>query len=463
MYYTLSLMQALQDLLLGWFGNDPKGVIIANVVVIAATITIYWLLYVIILRVFRRLSARVLREDSRVQPLRIQEQEILSGREVATILDRTFMILSWFLRLFIIFSFLNTILGLFSWTESFAVAVASFVQSTIAGLWGGFLDYLPDLFTALLIIGIAYAVIRLLRLVFEGVERQRITVPGFYPEWSRTSFHLLRLLIIALTLVVVFPYLPGSDSPAFQGVSIFIGVLLSLGSTTAVANVVAGIVITYTRAFRLGDYVCIADTEGRIIERTAFATRLRTPKNVDVSLPNSSVLSDKVINYSSQAKDSGIQLHTGVTIGYDVPWPTVQKLLLEAAAATPYIEADPAPFVLQTALEDNYVAYELNATTKEVRLRPRIYSDLHANILSAFQKGGVEITSPHFRAVRDGNASTIPVSDGFPAPTAEASAQTVPDKEAEEELSEPTLTGESEGPDAEKAGAAGTEDPDGTR
>ena len=134
------------------------------------------------------------------------------------------------------------------------------------------------------------------------------------------------MLIIALTLVVVFPYLPGSDSPAFQGVSIFIGVLLSLGSTTAVANVVAGIVITYTRAFRLGDYVCIADTEGRIIERTAFATRLRTAKNVDVSLPNSSVLSDKVINYSSQAKDSGIRLHTGVTTGYDVPWPLVQKL-----------------------------------------------------------------------------------------------------------------------------------------
>ena len=159
-------------------------------------------------------------------------------------------------------------------------------------------------------------------MVFNGVERRRIKVPGFYPEWSTTSFNLLRLMIIALTVVVVFPYLPGSDSPAFQGVSIFFGVLLSLGSTTAVANVVAGIVITYTRAFRTGDHVRLSDTEGKIIERTAFVTRIRTPKNVEVSIPNAAIMSDKVINFSTQAKKSGIMLHTGVTIGYDVPWPT---------------------------------------------------------------------------------------------------------------------------------------------
>jgi small-conductance mechanosensitive channel len=457
MYYMLSLMQALQDLLLGWLGNDRKGLVITNLVVIAVTVLFFWLLYVIILRLFRRLSTRVLSEDSRIQPLRIQDQDILSAGDVAKILDRTFMIASWFLRLLIVFAFLNTILGLFDWTRSFAEQVAGLVKSTVAGLWHGFVTYLPDLFTALVIIGIAYLAVRLLRLVFEGVERQRIKLRGFYPEWSRTSFHLLRLLVIALTLVVVFPYLPGSSSPAFQGVSIFLGVLLSLGSTTAVANVVAGIVITYTRAFRLGDYVCIADTEGRIIERTAFATRIRTPKNVDVSLPNSAVLSDKVINYSSQAMSSGIRLHTGVTIGYDVPWPRVQKLLLEAAAATEHIETDPAPYVLQTALEDNYVAYELNATTKEVRLRPKIYSDLHANILDAFRNGGVEITSPHYRAVRDGNASTIPVHEE-PPPPEDSAAQPALEESDEAELSEPTLTGEQDEQPAEADDSAGSDE-----
>jgi small-conductance mechanosensitive channel len=407
MYYTLSLIQSLQELLLNWFGAHSHGLIIANLIVIVVTILFYWLAYVIIFRIFRRLSNRILKEDSQVQPLRIQKQEILSAKEMAAILNGTIMAISWFLRAIIVLSFINTILGLFDWTKALAESIAGTIRSIIGGIWGGFVAYLPDLFTALVIIGIAYLFVRLFRLIFDGMARQRIKVPGFYPEWARTSFHLIRLLIIALTVVVVFPYLPGSDSPAFQGVSIFFGVLLSLGSTTAVANVVAGIVITYTRAFRKGDFVQIADTEGKIIDRTAFVTRIRTAKNVDVSLPNASVMSGKVINYSSQARRTGIRLHTGVTIGYDVPWPKVQELMLSAARATEHIEEEPPPFVLQTSLDDNYVAYELNATTKRVSLRPQIYSELHANILDAFHTAGVEITSPHYRAIRDGNEAAM--------------------------------------------------------
>ena len=401
--YMLTQIQALQDFLHELLGDTPKALLITNAVLVLFTIFVYWLFYFIVFRVFKRLSRRVLKEDSQVQPLRIQKQEILSAREVAMILNSTLMAISWFLRLWIIFAFLNTALGLFEWTRDASEAIAGFVSDIIGGMWNAFVAYLPDFFTAVVIIGIAYAIIRLCRLIFEGVERQRIKVPGFYPEWSSTSYSLLRLLIIAMTVVVVFPYLPGSDSPAFQGVSIFVGVLLSLGSTTAVANVVAGIVITYTRAFRVGDYVNISGTEGKITERTAFVTRIKTPKNVVVSMPNASIMSDKVINYSTQAKKAGITLHTGVTIGYDVPWPTVQQLLLSAAAATTDIEEDPKPFVLQTSLDDNYVAYELNAFTRRADRRPMIYSDLHANILDAFHTAGVEITSPHYRAMRDGN------------------------------------------------------------
>jgi small-conductance mechanosensitive channel len=411
----LTLIQALQELLFDWLGDSTYAVHITNFILVVFTVFIYWLLYFIVTRVFRRLSQRVLKEDSRVQPLRIQKQEILSADEVAAILNRTFLGFSWFFRLWILFSFANTTLGLFEWTREGSEAMAGFVAGIVGGMWRSFIDYLPDLVTALIIIGFSYLIIKLFRQVFEGVGRRRIKVPGFYPEWSKTSYNLLRLMIIAMTVVVVFPYLPGSDSPAFQGVSIFFGVLLSLGSSTAVANVVAGIVITYTRAFRVGDYVRISDTEGKIIERTAFVTRIQTPKNVDVSLPNSQVMSDKVINYSTQAKQAGIRLHTGVTIGYDVPWPKVQELLISAAKATEHIEQDPAPFVLQTSLDDNYVAYELNATTKRVSLRPQVYSELHANILDAFHTAGVEITSPHYRAIRDGNepamAPVIPQPD----------------------------------------------------
>lgn len=405
--FMLSLIQVLQKLLLELLGDSPNAVLITNTVLVVFTVFFYWMFYVLVFWFFRRLSRRVLKEDSRVQPLRIQKQEILSAQEVAVILNGALLASSWFFRLWVIFAFINTILALFEWTREVSIAIATLVGNTIGGIWSKFVAYLPDLFTALVIIGFAYGIIRLFRLVFEGMGRQRIKVPGFYPEWSKTSFNLLRLLIVAMTVVVVFPYLPGSDSPAFQGVSIFVGVLLSLGSTTAVANVVAGIVITYTRAFRIGDYVQISDTEGKIIERTAFVTRIRTTKNVEVSMPNAAIMSDKVINYSTQAKQSGITLHTGVTIGYDVPWPKVQELLLAAANATEHIEQDPAPFVLQTSLDDNYVAYELNAYTRRADIRPRIYSDLHANILDAFHMAGVEITSPHYRAIRDGNEPAI--------------------------------------------------------
>ena len=401
--YIVSLLESLKLVLIDVLGNLPKADLISNAILIVFTVFIYWLFYVVVFRVFRRLSQRVINEDSQVQAFRIQKQEILSAEEVGKILHRTLLFISWLIRLWIIFAFLNTILGLFSWTRDFSLTIAAFVGGIAGGIWSGFIEYVPDLFTAMMIIGIAYLVIKLFRLVFDGMARQRIKVPGFYPEWSRTSYNLLRLLIIAMTIVVVFPYLPGSDSPAFQGVSIFVGVLLSLGSTTAVANVVAGIVITFTRAFRIGDYVRISDTEGKIIERTAFVTRIRTPKNVEVSIPNAAIMSDKVINFSTQAKKSGIALHTGVTIGYDVPWPKVQELLLSAADATEHLNDDPAPFVLQKSLDDNYVAYELNAFTNRADRRPRIYSALHANILDAFHSAGVEITSPHYRAIRDGN------------------------------------------------------------
>lgn len=403
MYYTMSFIQAVQDWLMNLFGERVYGALLVNVVVVVLTLFIYWLFYFFIFRLFNALSRRVLREDSQVRPLRIQKQEILSAEEVARIINVALLAVSWVLRILIVVALINTLLALFPWTEAWAQKTASFTQNIVGGFFRSLIDYLPDFVTLLVIVGLSYGFIRIIRLVFEGVERRRITIPGFYPEWSRTSYHLIRLLIIALTVVVAFPYLPGSDSPAFQGVSIFVGVLLSLGSTTAVANVVAGIVLTYTRAFRMGDWVHISDIDGKIIERTAFVTRIRTAKNVEVSIPNASIMADKVVNYSTQAKNVGIALHTGVTIGYDVPWPKVQELLLSAAAATEHIEKEPAPFVLQTSLDDNYVAYELNAFTCNVGLRPRIYSELHANILDAFHTAGVEITSPHYRAIRDGN------------------------------------------------------------
>lgn len=215
--------------------------------------------------------------------------------------------------------------------------------------------------------------------------------------------------MIALALVVAFPYFPGSGSEAFKGISLFMGIIFSFGSTGMVGNVVAGVMITYMRPFQIGDRIAVGDTVGDVVEKSLLVTRLRTIKNVDVTIPNSTLLGAQVQNFSANARDRGLILHTTVTIGYDAPWRTVHALLIGAAKATPGILEEPAPFVLQTSLDDFYVSYQINAYTKDPARMAGIYSDLHANIQEKFNEGGVEIMSPHYRAARDGNQTTIPV------------------------------------------------------
>jgi small-conductance mechanosensitive channel len=213
---------------------------------------------------------------------------------------------------------------------------------------------------------------------------------------------------VALALVVAFPYLPGSKSPAFQGISIFLGVLLSLGSSSAVANTIAGVILTYMRSFLVGDWVQIGDTTGEVVERTLLVTRVLTPKSEIITIPNATVMSGSVKNYSVEAKKSGVIFHITVTIGYDAPWRTVHDLLISAALATEHVRKQPSPFVLQTRLDDFYVAYELNAYTDSPREMLTIHSDLHKNIQDKFNSAGVEICSPHFSSLRDGNGIAIP-------------------------------------------------------
>jgi small-conductance mechanosensitive channel len=209
-------------------------------------------------------------------------------------------------------------------------------------------------------------------------------------------------------LVIIFPYLPGSDSPAFKGVSVFLGVLLSLGSSSAINNIIAGLVITYMRPFKIGDRIRIGETVGDVIEKSMLVIKVRTIKNEEITVPNSTVLSSNTTNYSAMAEGTGLILHTTVTIGYDVPWRDMHAALLKAADRTELILKEPAPFVLQTSLDDFYVSYQLNAYTRAASQQVQVYSDLHRHILDSCAEAGIEIMSPHYRAMRDGNASTIP-------------------------------------------------------
>ncbi len=235
-------------------------------------------------------------------------------------------------------------------------------------------------------------------------------LPGFYADWANPTYQIIKVLIIAFMLVVIFPYLPGSDSPIFKGVSVFLGFLFTFGSAGSLSNIISGLVLTYMRLFKIGDRVKIADVTGDVIEKSLLVTRIRTTKNEIISIPNSTIMNSPTINYSSDAQDKGLIMYTTVTIGYDVPWRDMHQALTDAALRCELVLKEPAPFVLQTSLDDFYVSYQVNLYTREANRQAFIYSELHKHIQDVCNERGIEIMSPHYRSERDGNMSTIPAS-----------------------------------------------------
>ncbi len=289
-------------------------------------------------------------------------------------------------------------------------------------------NYLPNLFFLLVLWVLTRYVIKFFRFIFGEIDRGRIMIPGFYPDWATPTFKIVRVLVVAFALVVAFPYIPGSDSPAFKGVSIFLGVLFSLGSTSAVANIVAGVILTYMRSFKVGEVVRIQDTVGLVVSHSLLVTRLRTPKNVEVTIPNSTILGTHVVNYSVEARKGRLILPTSITIGYDTPWRQVHALLHMAAEKTTDILKEPQPFVLQSALNDFYVTYELNVYSDAPERMPWIYSELHQNIQDAFNEYGVQIMSPNYVMDR-AKPTVVPPEQWYepPAKKPGASGEGVPE------------------------------------
>ena len=382
---------------------------LARLVTAASIVGVSLLLLLVIRFIFGRRTRRLQETaDEKFRPLRWQAQDLISSEDMKKLWITLWRWLGWALSLVFLLAAVTGGLMAFSWTLRLAARLITIFIGAVEFLWSGFMDYLPNLITIIVIVLLARFLIRTIGLIFDGLKSRRIYLKNFYPEWADTSFSIIKLMIYVLTAVIIFPYLPGSSSPAFQGISIFVGVLVSLGSTTAVANVIAGVVLTYTRAFKVGDQVEVGGTRGRVVERSTFVTRIQTLKNVIVSIPNSMVLNNNIINYSKNMGQTGLLVHTTITIGYDVPWQTVSQLLTEAAKKTSNIVSQPEPFVLQTSLDDNYVSYEVNGWTRKPEELPKTYSELHANILDEFHGHKVEITSPAFRVNRVDDSSTIP-------------------------------------------------------
>lgn len=350
-------------------------------------------------------------------------------------------ILKWCLIIAVVESYLTLTLGFFSSTREMSLNLTKWLLSQVESMATAAVAYLPDLIVLAAIGLLTYYISRLFRLVFGQIKKGDLKIKGFYADWADPTEKLVRMLLVMLALVVAFPYLPGAKSPAFQGISIFLGVLLSLGSSSAVANALAGIILTYMRSFLVGDWVQIGDTMGEVTEKTLLVTRILTPKAEIITIPNATVMSGSVKNYSVEAKKSGVIFHTNVTIGYDAPWRTVHGLLIDAALATNHVLRQPSPFVLQNRLDDFYVSYELNAYTDAPSRVLNIYSDLHQNIQDKFNEAGVEICSPHFSSLRDGNCVAMPeqyIEAGYRPPgfrvssmTNRASKSTVPVESAQ--------------------------------
>ena len=343
-----------------------------------------------------------------IKSVKVKNLEVVSEDRILEQVKFGIKVFKFAITIVIAYFFVTLLFSFFYFSKTWASTLINYIVHPLNSVLLSFINFLPNLFTIIVIVFVTRYVLKFIKFAFNEIGKETILFAKFPPEWAEPTYKIVRFLLIAFAAIVIFPYLPGSSSPAFQGVSVFLGILFSIGSSSAIANMVAGIVLTYMRPFKLGDRVKIAETMGDVVEKTLLVTRVRTIKNVDVSIPNAMVLGSHIINFSSSAKNKGLILHTTVTIGYDVPWKKVHELLLSAASETDSVVKEPSPFILQTSLDDSYVSYELNVYTNHPELMAKIYSDLHQNIQDKFNEAGIEIMSPHYSAVRDGNATAIP-------------------------------------------------------
>ena len=378
-----------------------KSLLTSSLLSLVATVVLVALL-VFLRRLYRRIDASIQTwADSKRVSIHIQSFELVRAERIRLALTGVTKTLRFVVLLGIFYLYVHFCLHLFPWTKEITDDLFGYILIPFRVIGGAIWTETPKLLFVAVIAFITIYTLKLMRLFFQEIEKGAITFKGFYPEWAQPTFKICRLLVVAIAAVVAFPYIPGSASPAFKGISIFVGVLFSLGSSSAIANMVAGLTLTYRRGFKVGDRVKIADFVGDVVEMRLQVTHLRTIKNEEITVPNSMIVNSHVINYSALAKTKGLILHTTVTIGYDAPWRQVEALLLMAAEKTSGVMTEPAPFVLQKSLDDFYVSYELNVYTDTPLLMAQIYSALHRNIQDAFNEYGVQIMSPAYETDPD--------------------------------------------------------------
>lgn len=379
---TLSLVEFMQKL----------GIAL---LIVAVQVLLIWLLW----QFFKWLGKKITRHSGpKIKPLMIKKFRILSTQQIIRVIQFILNIFKYIITAVQLYMTLPIVFSLFPQTEDLAATLFSYILDPLKNIIIGAVKYIPNLITIIIILVITRYAVRALKFFATQIEREKLVLPGFYADWAQPTFNILRVLLYAFTVTVIYPYLPGSGSTIFQGVSVFVGIIFSLGSTSAIGNVVAGLVITYMRPFKIGDRIKIQDITGFVVEKSPIVIRIKTHKNEYITFPNMMILSSSIINYntSSDKDEEGLILYAAVTMGYSVPWTQVHDIMIAAALKTGSVQATPKPFVLQTALDDFYARYQINLYTKEVRRVPAIYSELYQNLQDGFKAAGIDLTAPRY-------------------------------------------------------------------
>jgi small-conductance mechanosensitive channel len=399
-----------EEFLGGWGYVGRMGIALG---IVAIQVLLIWILWH---HVFRFITKKVIDHCvDRIKPLAIKKLRLLNTKQIIHLIVFGLKVVKYIFTAFQLLFTIPLVFSLFPRTRDFAFTLFGYILTPFKNIIFGAIAYIPNLITIVVICIVTRYVLRGLKFFTAQIEKEKLVIPGFYADWANPTFNILRVLLYAFTVAIIYPYLPGSDSRIFQGVSVLVGIIFSLGSSSAIGNLVAGLVVTYMRPFKIGDRIKINEVTGFVVEKTLMVIRLKTHKNEYVTFPNMMILNNSVVNYhtSSDEDEEGLILNATITFGYGTPWQTVHEILINAAMATSHVQKTPKPFVLQTAMDDFYANYQINCYTKEVELVPRIYSELYQQIQDGFHAAGLDMTAPQFRV-------NIPYQDPartFPPPT----------------------------------------------
>ncbi|MDR1668175.1 MAG: mechanosensitive ion channel family protein [Bacteroidales bacterium] len=399
------------DMGLDSLANMQKKSIIAAVKSVQAKSSLAWIskrmgLFLLVLVIngvifylinllYRKMKLRIKTNRQKwFKPIVFNNYELLNANRQANLAAMLVNLLRYLLIFIQLLIFFPLLFSVFPQTKPLASKLMGYIIDPVKHIFYAVINYIPNLFTIIIIWMIIKYLIKFIAYVAREIQNEKLKIPGFYTEWAMPTYYIVKFLLYAFMIAMIFPFLPGAETGTFKGISIFVGLIVSLGSSSAISNILAGLIMTYMRSFKPGDFIKLNETEGNVIEKTSFVTRIKTVKNEIVTIPNSFVLSSPTTNYSASARDYGLIIHTKVAIGYEVPWQKAHEYLIRAARRTEGILHDREPFVLDMGLEDYYNYYEINVYIPDANHIPRIITELNSNILNVLTEEGIELESP---------------------------------------------------------------------